>query len=854
MSGSKRLDARLLPAAAGVWAITAAAPSLGAEACVGVGVAGGLGCAAMLVVRLRWAAGVALALGFVAAAAAALAVRLHVRDLSPLVDLASDRAVATARVRLTADPRAMAGGFGPDRVAVEGTATDVIARGNRWRLSEPVTIFADAGDWGELVPSQRVTVFAELRPVYAGDLDTAVLIARGPPRDVSDPSPVQRGAGRLRTGLRDAASGLPAGARGLVPGLVDGDVSRMPEQLTADFRTTGLTHLTAVSGANVAIVCGAVLFAVRRGLRLGPRVSAVLAGLALAGFVILARPQPSVVRAGVMGGLALAALASGRRRAALPALSAAVILVVGAQPAMARSIGFALSVLATVALLLVAPPLARWVARHGVPMWLAAAIAVPVAAHLVTAPLIASISGQVSLVAIPANLLVAPAVAPATILGVVVALVSPISGSLARAVAWLASWPVRWLVAVATRGAAVPDAALAWPSGARGALLLAVVMAGGAAVLIRSRPVRHVAAASALGVGLVAFPLRWISPGWPPPGWVIAACDVGEGDGLVIRVGGGAGIVIDTGTEPAVDDACLRGLGVRRVPLLVITHLHADHVGGVTGAMHGRPVGAIVTGPLRDPPGAWRDLVQAAATRGLPVLQPHPGKSWQIGPVQLTVLAPRAAFHDTHSDPNNSSLILRARAAGHTILLAGDAEIETERAMLRDHVDVRADILKVGHHGSAYFDPRFVESVGARLAIISVGARNDYGHPAPSLLSELSADGMSIARTDRLGDLAVTATGPEHNLAVVGHHGAVRTRSPGRGTGALPPAPELRSDRRATMVGCLTTRCSPPCDWLPARRSCSSRVRSPTSFGPRAPPIRTPTSAASRPPEPSWPT
>lgn len=782
------IDARLVPAALGVWAVTAVGLDTGARSSAVIAVVcGGLALAA-LAARVRPAAVIALALGASAAAAGATAVRVHVRDASPLRSVAADRAGVSARLRVTGDPRPLTAGFGGPQVAVTGVVTDAVIRGHRWQVADPVLVLAPAPGWSTLVPSQRVTVAGSLRPARGGDLTVAVLVARGPPASVAAPSRVQRAAGRLRSGLRAAAAPLPGGSAGLLPGLVDGDVSGMTPELTADFRTTGLTHLTAVSGANVAIVCGAVLLVVRRWARLGPRSSAVLAGLALMGFVVLARPQPSVLRAAVMGALALVALASGRSRAALPALATSVLVLTFVSPELALSVGFALSVLATGALLLIAPPLVRALRRRGVPLVIAAAVAVPVAAHLVTAPLIAAISGRLSLVAIPANMLAAPAVAPATVLGVLSAGASLVSPWLARGLASLAGWPTRWLVSVAHRGAAVPDASLAWPPGARGALLLAAAFVVVAAVVSRSRPVRHVAAASALGAGLIAFPLHWVSPGWPPAGWLMVACDVGEGDGLVLNAGEGAGVVVDTGTEPAVDDRCLRGLGVTRLPLVIITHLHADHVGGITGALHDRAVGLVVTGRLREPAGAWADLTRAAAARGSPVSQPPVGTRWRVGGIDLEVLAPRVAFHDTHSDPNNSSLIVRARTTGHTILLTGDAEIDTEQAMLRDGVDLRADVLKVGHHGSAYFDPRFLAEVHARLAVISVGAANTYGHPAPSLLAALAADGAAVVRTDQSGDVAVVATGPDHRLSVVSHRSGVRPTVPAGGTGALGPA------------------------------------------------------------------
>jgi competence protein ComEC len=283
---------------------------------------------------------------------------------------------------------------------------------------------------------------------------------------------VERVAGRVRAGLREAAAVLPTDERGLLPGLVDGDVSRLPDDVRDEFRTTGLTHLVAVSGANVAIIAAAA-FGLARTLRLGLRGRAALAGAAIAGFVVLARPSPSVLRAAVMGSIGLAALATGRRRAGLPALSAAVLVLVLVEPSLATSDGFVLSVLATGGLLLVAPRL-RDRFRLYLPQWFAESLAVAVAAQLMTTPYIAVRFSRVSLLSVPANLLAVPAVPPATVLGVIAAAIAPLWLPMARAAALLAYLPTAWLVTVAHDGATVPGAATSWPHGLAGGVSMAV--------------------------------------------------------------------------------------------------------------------------------------------------------------------------------------------------------------------------------------------------------------------------------------------------------------------------------------------------------------------------------------------
>jgi competence protein ComEC len=747
-------DLRLAVGAAAAWLSVLLAlvlpPLTGAIS----GGAGVLLAPAALTLRRRWSATAALLLGCAGAAALATSAQVAGVDRSPLTPLAERRASATVELVLSDDPRPLSGGAGPPSIAVAARARQVTATGRTWSLSDRVLVLAPAQGWSRLLPSQRVRADGRLMPPSRRDLTVAVLSVRSGPARVDPPSAVQTAAGGIRAGLRDAAAVLPEGSRGLLPGLVDGDVSGLDPQLAADFKAAGLSHLTAVSGTNVAIVTGAVLLLLRA-LTVGPRTSAVAAGVTLAGFVVLARPSPSVLRAAVMGAIALLALATGRPRSALPALGAAVLVLVFVSPPLARDPGFALSVLATAGLILVAPGWATWLRSRRIPPGFAEALAVPAAATVATAPVIAAISGTVSLVSIPANLLAEPAVAPATVLGVLAAVVSPLSGDVARWLAWLAGVPVGWLVEVGTRAAHVPLAALSWPGGLTGAgvLVLGLVLA---VPLLRWRPGRRVALAATAGAAVVLVPVRAVSPGWPPPDWLFVACSVGQGDALVVAAGAGTAMVVDAGPEPVAVDGCLRRLGVRAVPLLVLTHLHADHVDGLDGVLHGRSVAELDVGPSREPAAGWREVDEGARRYGVPVRTVSVGERRQIDGLTVDVLAPERPFHGTRSDPNNSSVVMRVATSGRILLLTGDVEVEAQEALLRSGVDLRADLLKVPHHGSAYQSPAFLRAVHASVGVISVGRDNDYGHPSPALLHELDRLGVRTERTDLAGDVAVT--------------------------------------------------------------------------------------------------
>jgi competence protein ComEC len=408
----------------------------------------------------------------------------------------------------------------------------------------------------------------------------------------------------------------------------------------------------------------------------------VVCAVALAGFVVLARPSPSVIRAAAMGGIALVALAVGRSRSAMPALALAVVVGLLIDPALSVDAGFALSVLATGALVLLAPGWRDRLVARGVPPVLAEALAVPAAAQVACGPVIVALSGQVSLVAVPANLLAAPAVAPATLLGVGAALISPLWSDGAGMLAWLAAWPARWLVAIATTGASVPDGALPWPGGAWGALGLAGLTVG--LFVAARRPVaRRILVAGALAVAVGAVPVRLLASGWPPAGAVVVACDVGQGDALVLPDAPGEAVVIDSGPDPPAVDGCLRRLGVRAVAALVLTHFHADHVGGVTGVLDGRTVAIVVLPTYHEPDTGYRTVLDAVRGRA-PVTEAGPGWTLRRGGLELRAIGPTRTLTGTRSDPNNNSLVLRATSHGVSVLLAGDAETEEQGELLAD--------------------------------------------------------------------------------------------------------------------------------------------------------------------------
>ncbi|MEV6415395.1 ComEC/Rec2 family competence protein [Kribbella sp. NPDC051718] len=705
----------------------------------------------------------------------AVAAGLQVERLQagPVMELAQSGAAVKVRLKVVGDPavRSTPGSRRPPYVVVRANVEEVSGRGAATRVRTPVLVIGSL-QWKEVRFGQHVEASGRLESVDKGGEVAATLSSRVAPRVLDEPAWWLRAAERVRAGLRQAVAGEPEAVRGLVPALVMGDESALPPELAEDFKTTGLTHLSAVSGTNLTLLLAFVLPLARL---LGVRARGLtVVGLAMVVvFVVLARPQPSVLRAAVMGLVALAAMAgSGGTRRAARSLSVAVIALLLIDTSLARSAGFALSVLATAGIVLLGPSwrdaLARWM-----PVRLAEAVACPLAAQLACTPVVAYLSGQVSMVAVAANLLAGPAVGPATILGFGAAGIALLSADLAHLLGWLAGWPARWIILVAEKGADLPGASSSWPATVIGiavltALCLALVIG---LHRILARPIAMLLALVLLAV-VILRPIR--SLGWPPAGWLMVACDVGQGDGLALHAGRSTAIVVDTGPDPAAIDRCLRQLDVKYVPVVVLTHFHADHAGGLAGVLRGRTVGEIEVTPYFSPPAEYKRVLQLAAQHRIPIRTVSYQEKRIVGPVSWTSLWPArvpaltgksaATPTDEGSPENNASIALMTEVAGLRLLLTGDLEPESQRAVLATGADLRADVLKVPHHGSGQQDPTFIAATKARLAIISSGLNNDYGHPAPRTLDLLTHQGMKIARTDTSGSIAVLA--PDHQLAI----------------------------------------------------------------------------------------
>lgn len=472
-------DLRLVPSALTGWGVTVAGIQWGGAAsfCVMT--------AAVVVTGLvtwwwrgreadasTWPAVVAVAMVGIAFS---ISVTLRVHDVNhhPMADHVGE--TVSAVVVPTESPRVVAGG----RLMFRGDVRSVDGH----PLSGRVVVFASMVGYGDLTAGRPAAFRARVGAPTRRDLTVAVLSATGEPK-LGRAGPVQRVAARVRSAFADTArTALPPDQAAMLPALVLGDTSAVPRATVDEFRIAGLTHLTAVSGANVTIVCGAVLLTA--GL-VGPRAATGLAALALVAFVVVVQPSASVLRAAVMGAITLLAIVTHRRRRAIPALAASVIALMIAAPELAVDVGFALSVSATAALVVIAPVWSRRLVARGWPKPLADAASVAVAAQLVTAPLVAGMSGTVSVVSVAANLAVTVVIAPITVIGTVAAAVSAVWPAAAQLLVRFTGPELWWLLRVARWASAVPGAVVPVPSGAAGVACVAA-LAVGAVVLWRWR-------------------------------------------------------------------------------------------------------------------------------------------------------------------------------------------------------------------------------------------------------------------------------------------------------------------------------------------------------------------------------
>lgn len=581
----------------------------------------------------------------------------------------------------------------------------------------------------------------------------ALIAARATLQLIESTDFVNKLAGEIRSSFRRVSLSMGGESGALIPGLVLGDTSLEGSTFVTDMRRAGLTHLTAVSGENFAIIASFMLWLMQF-LCKNLRTRLVVTTLVLIAFIFLVRPSPSVLRASVMTAVLLFGRAKGERGSALPALGLAIGFLILADPFQAIDPGFALSVSATAGILILSPTLITFFTRYFKNQKIVEILAIPVAATIFCTPLTVAISGQLSLVSLPANFLASEVVGPITVLGFIAAIISPIFSLLAHLLLLICKPFSYWIVLIAHFMGAAPLLKLPKSFIGGGIGLFAII-------LISLRKWKIVVALTALFVLLHFLG----SMGWPGNSWEVVNCNVGQGDGAVVNLGDGNGIVIDAGPDPALIDSCLKDLQIKTIPLLVLTHFHADHVNGLSGVLTNRQIGSIWITNYQQPALEYSQTMKLL--HGMPITIVSQGEKVSFnsskGLVTITVLWPKPDFIKLPSLPgdgsgiNNSSIALLISVGAFTFYTSGDTEPPSQAEIISSGLVHRVDLMKVSHHGSAYQDDALFDLLAPKVALISVGAGNPYGHPALSTIATLEERGIKVYRTDLDGAIAVSS-------------------------------------------------------------------------------------------------
>ena len=611
-----------------------------------------------------------------------------------------------------------------------------------YKLRVPIRVMTSKQSVTTLLPGQRFS--AEGRIVASKEARVAALVVIKDDIEIqTQPSRWASALGAIRLGLRSLSGDGNAGA--LIPGMVLGDTSKQSADFKNSMRRSGLTHLVAVSGANFALVSAFVLWMMQfLFARMKFRLSAT--AISLIAFIALVRPSPSVLRAAAMAAVLLVAQGTKKGRDSLPALGFAMAAVVVVDPWQARDAGFALSVLATAGLLLFAPVLIEKLSIH-LPGKLAQALAPPIAATVFCSPIIVALSGYLAPMSVIANLLAAPFVAPITIVGFIAALFSPFAPLISTVLIWFIRFPAGAIALIAHWASSFP--VLTLQSGKIGFLIIASFTLGS---WLLKKWFKHIIVFTLV----ILISITWLQR-WPGGDWQVANCDIGQGDSMVINLGNHQGIVIDVGPDPVAEDRCLKALGIKEIPLLILSHFHADHVAGLTGAIKNRAVGQVWVSVNSAP--LIESAKAQAALKGVEMIKAVRGMSARVGPLTIRVLWPTlsaTSFEEMPGDGsqiNNSSIATLITSDAFSLFAGGDLEPPVQEILVKDVGPV--DIYKVCHHGSRYQDLAFMSALHPRISIISVGAGNTYGHPAVQTLQALARLGSEVLRTDIDGAVAV---------------------------------------------------------------------------------------------------
>ena len=577
------------------------------------------------------------------------------------------------------------------------------------------------------------------------------------------------------------AAGLPGPRGALLMSLLLGDDGALAPGTKDAFTRAGLLHVLVVSGTQVALVMGMVVWLARL-LRSPPLLTSTAASLAVVVFALMTGWAPSVARAAVMGVVAAIALAGGRVYDVFAALALAAVVLLASSPFLLFDVGFQLSFVATWALVYVAPAVRPLVGR--LPRPAASLIAMSVAAQVSVMPILAFHFQQVSLAAFAANLFVVPLVGVLVPVGFAAATLGLMLPSVA-ALAVRPLGPLLDLIHILARFfAALPGAAIpVFPPSLAGIAISYLVLIALVEVLRGRLALRRPAAIGAVLVLLSVLIWAQVLQGAGPRLLSIRVLDVGQGDAILLRAPSGQTVLIDgggeveghlTGYDVGVRRVVpvLRRLGVRRIDVVILSHAHEDHAGGLVAVLQNFRVGLVLDSGLPHQAPSYARIRELVAARGIPYRLARRGMRLDLGDgLRLAVLLPQEPLiAGSGSDVNLNSVVVRAIYHHVGVLFTGDMEALNESQLLDLGDDVRSAILKVAHHGSdTGTTEAFVDAVRPAVAVISVGAMNPFGHPHRRTLDVLEEWGAQVYRTDRDGAVLIQSDGRRITVRTVRH-------------------------------------------------------------------------------------
>lgn len=566
----------------------------------------------------------------------------------------------------------------------------------------------------------------------------------------------------VRNTLSEKAADLPSFGGQLIPGLTIGDDSAVTPSLLTAMQSASMTHLTAVSGANCAIVTASAagIVALAGGGRFARSVAAVGA---LVTFVLIVGFEPSVIRAAVMALVVILTIIIGRPGVGLPILGTAVMILLLSDPWLAIELGFVLSFVATGTLFTLAGPLAQALNRW-MPLWLAVIISIPLAAHLACQPFIVLINPELQTFGVVANVLAAPVAPIATIVGLLALGGLVFFEPVGLVLLWIQWFPAQWIGHVAFVISSLPHSSLPWLSGWAGFFLTSgLSLAIATSLLSQSQTVRKffgvTISVMLLGIAASSLIISALTHASIPKEWSLAFCDVGQGDAIFLQSDGHIAL-IDTGKYPEKLSRCVSQLSITKIDLLVLSHFDKDHVGAV-----GEITPLVSTAIVGLPEDATDERIhQDLADHGVSLFRGQTGLHGKLGQAQWQVLWPEKgqSGSESFSRGNDGSVTLLVNFGGWNALFTGDLGKDAQEALMSRHSISDVSVIKVSHHGSADQSARFYEVADADIAVFSTGKENTYSHPRQKTLDLVKRFGAVVARTDTQGLIVIS--GDEKSL------------------------------------------------------------------------------------------